>query len=706
MLARADFIKIAGVAGAGFAIGLRPNIASAATGADAVFTPNVWLSMDPAGVVTVMVNKSEMGQGIATSLPMMVAEELDAPMSAIRYQFAPADAKYNDPVWKQQATGGSTTSPNMYVTMRTAGATARAMLVSAAAARWAVDPSTLTTKDGIVSGPGGKTATYASLAADAAKLDVPANVALKSPDKFRIIGTPVKRLDLVPKTNGTAVYGIDVKVPGMLIGSIEKPPVLGGSVASFDATKAKKVKGVRHVVQVSSGVAVIGDHMWAVKQGRAALSIKWNPGPYAKQSTASIEALHRAAFDTVGVEQSVAGDAKAAMAGKKVLKAVYEVPYLAHAPMEPMNATADVRADRVEIWAPTQAQTNAQAAAAKVAGVPVSAVTLHTTFLGGGFGRRFETDFIVDAVEASKAVGKPVKLVWTREDDIRHGVYRSGQMSSLQGTVANGKVDALTHHVACSSILARIAPGAGTATGKDRISVSGAMSPDVAIPNSRVAFTHIDAAVPVGFWRAPGANANTFAVESFLDELAHEAGQDPVAFRRAMMPTASRARKLLDIVADRSKWTSEPPKGHARGVAVVEWDSALVAIVAEVSMPDKKSIRIHKLTCAADCGMILNPDGLQAQLQSGMLYGLSAALSGKITIKDGGVVQSNFYDYEVLRMKDAPEMDITMVTSSDKPTGAGEVGTPAVAPAVANALFKLTGKRYRKLPFLDAIKTA
>jgi len=706
MLARAHFLKISVAAGAGFALGMQlPQKDGAFAVADAGgdFRPNAWLRMHGNGIVTVVVNKAEMGQGVQTSLPIMVAEELDVPMSMVRTEFAPADDAYIDPAWGDMVTGGSTSVPDMYTILRTAGASARAMLIAAAAKTAGAEASDFTTANGLVKQTStGKTFEYGSLSALAATMTVPTDVKLKSPDQFKLIGTRQPRLDIKLKVNGTAVYGLDVHIPGMKYASIERPPSIGGKVVSFDASSALKVKGVRQVVQVPSGIAVIGDHTYAALQGRKALHVTWDQGPNKNVSSESIHAAQVALAAKPGIVQKQVGDSAAALGGAKVITALYEAPYLAHATMEPMNATARVTADACEIWAPNQVPRRAQATAAKITGLPVSAVTVHSTFLGGGFGRRLEDDYVADAVAVSKAAKIPVKVVWSREDDIKHDVFRSGGVNALRGAVdAQGAIVGFEHRVVASSVTARWAP-VFIKNGQDGYAVEGATTMPYDIKHLTVDFHPLDTGIPVGYWRAPGANVNTFAAESFVDELAHAAGKDPVAFRAAMLPEGSRARTVLDLAASRAGWSTKPPSGRARGVAMVVWAGSTAAVIAEVSMPKPGQIIVHKLTCAADCGQPVNMDGLEAQVMSAMNFGLSAALHGKITFAHGAVEQSNFDTYAVLRHSEAPAMDIAIVKSTEKPTGAGELGTPPVAAAVGNALFALTSKRYRKLPLSEA----
>ena len=699
MLARTDFLRIVAVAGAGWTLGLETlqTPAGAATGG---WSSLGWVRLDADGLATVMINKAEMGQGVTTSLPMLVAEELELPLDRMRFTLAPAEARWNPPGRDAMSTGGSQTIKQMTPVMRKAGATAKAMLISAAAKRWAIDPATCRARAGVVLGPAGQHADYRELLADASELPIPTDVVLKTPDQFTLVGTRPRRLDVRPKTNGTAVFGLDFRVPGMKFASIERAPEIGGTVTSFDKAAALRVPGVRAVFAVSSGVAVVADNTWSAFQGRRVLNATFGHGPNANASTPDMLAtMHELVKQPGGVVKNV-GAARAALTSGTVVRATYEVPYLAHAPMEPMNATADVRADRVVVWAPTQVPTASQAIAAKIAGLPIDAVTVNSTFLGGGFGRRLAVDYIVDAVEVAKAAGVPVKTVWTREDDIRHDPYRPGSVNALAATLApDGTVAAYVHTVALSAIAAR-GDAANLDHGVDPGVLRGTGDMAYTIPNLLVDFHHLDIKIPVGPWRAPYANGNTFPTESFIDELAHAAGKDPVAFRLAMLPAGSRARNVLELAAHRAQWGSAAPAGRARGVAVAVWDDTWMALIAEVSAP-AGGLQVHRMWAAVDCGMPVNRDGIETQVTGAILYGLSAALSGKITFTNGAADQSNFNNYTILRMRDAPSFDVTIVPSTGSPTGAGEIGTPPVAPAVANAYFALTGKRVRSLPLLE-----
>jgi isoquinoline 1-oxidoreductase beta subunit len=703
-LSRKDALRIFAVAGAGLSLGIemRPAGASAATAAGD-FSPVVWVKMHPNGSTTVVLNHIEMGQGITTGLPMMLADELDIPFSTVSFELSPVAPAYYNPFWKGIFTAGSKSTPTMGPLMRKAGATARAMLVAAAAQQWNCDPKACSTSNGVVIGPNGVRATYVSLFAAAATQPVPADVPLKTPDQYRIMGTRQRRLDVKPKTNGTATYGMDVRVPGMKYASVEKPLQILGKVASYDASAALKFPGVRKVVQISSGVAVIADTTWAAFHGRTLLKVTYAPGPNAGVSTDTIYAEARGLVQKPGLGLKDTGDTEAALKTGKVVTALYETPYLAHATMEPMNATADVRADGVTMWLPTQAQTPTQALAAKIAGVPLEKVVINTTYLGGGFGRRGETDFALDALEISKAAGIPIKVVWTREDDMRNDPYRGGTVNALAASLApDGSVVALKHTMASSSINARTAPARMTKEGLDPDAGRGISDLPYLIPNQNASWHQLSTQIAVGHWRAPYYNSSTFPVESFIDELAHAAGKDPVAFRLAMLAPNEPPAEVLQRAAKLASWGAPLPAGHAHGIALGQYDGAWVAIVAEVSLPAGKP-RVHKLVASVDVGQPVNLETLEQQVPSAMIYALSATLAGKITFNDGAPQQKNFPDYPVLKMAGSPEFVVDIVRATRPSTGAGEIGVPCLAPAVTNAIFALTGKRVRTLPLTDAL---
>jgi isoquinoline 1-oxidoreductase beta subunit len=683
----------------------RDGAVAAAAVATPTFLPNAWLRIGPDGWVTVVVDRSEMGQGVDTALPMLVAEELDADWKRVRVEHAPPGKEYANPMFGIQGTGGSTSVRAAFKPLREAGAKARAMLVAAAAAEWGVDAGGLRTEKGQVIGPGGKKLSYGALADRAATLPVPETVALKDPKDWKLIGTSVGRLDLESKVTGRAGFGIDATAPGMLTALVARPPVFGGKVKSFDATAAKAVPGVKDVVQISSGVAVVAAGYWEAKKGRDALKVVWDDGELATTSSESIRARFVSLAGRPGVTARNDGNAAGALAqGAKTIEAIYEVPYLAHACMEPMNCAAHVRTDGVTIWAPTQWQygggLGTQGIAAKLTGIPEDKIEVHTTYLGGGFGRRFELDFVIDAVETSKATGTPVKVIYSREDDIQHDFYRPATYNKLAAALDEaGAPVAWTHKIVGPSIFARFEALFGPLPkGIDGSSVEAAVEMPYLVPNVKVDWVRADVGIPVGFWRSVGNSQNAFIVESFVDELAHAAGKDPFEFRRGLLEKHPRHKAVLELAAEKSGWGQPLPAGRARGIALQESFASFVAEVAEVSVSPEGKVKVHRIVCAVDCGTVVNPDIVVAQMESGIVFGISAALSGEITIKDGRVVQSNFNDYPILKMSEMPVVEVHLVKSTEPPGGVGEPGTPPAAPAVCNAIFAATGKRIRKLP--------
>jgi len=671
------------------------------------FSPSAWLVIHPDNTVTVMLGKSEMGQGVATGLPTMLADELDASLDRVRIEFAPPAPQYGDPkigfgLGSIMITGGSASIADMWIPLRTAGAIARAMLVAAAAKQWSVDPTSLKTSDGTVHhDASSRSASYGSLTAVAATLAVPDHVPLKSPQQFTLIGKTTPRIDIPNKVNGKAVFGIDVRIPGMEYAAIARSPVFGGRVKSFDATKAKAVPGVTNVVQVSSGVAVVAKNTYAAFQGQRALAIVWNEGPNAHLNTPGLFAAAEELGRTHKNERLALLKGNPDGAGGHVFEATYRGPLMAHATMEPQNATAHVHDGVCEVWAPTQAPTGAQQAAAQAAGVPLDKVTLHTTFLGGGFGRRLESDFVTEAVEVSKAIGGPVKVQWSREDDTQHDFYRPMSVNNVRGVIQDGKIVALSHQVVQASQFKRTFP-ALMKTGVDSSSMTDVVDMPYLIPNMRMTYIDNENGIPTGSLRAPQANWNDFVTETFVDELAYAAGKDPLAFRLAMLPAGSRPAQVLKMAAEKAGWGKPKPSGVAQGIALVFWANTYGALVADVSLRGKMP-RVHRVVTAVDCGTVVNPDIVVQQSQGGVNYGLSIALSGKITIANGRVQQTNFHDFTVLRMADAAPIEVHIVPSTAPPTGIGEIFVPPIAPAIANAIFKLNGKRLHSLPFSDAL---
>ena len=701
MISRRDFLETAGAAGAGLVIGFHLPASGRFGPAPAVpFAPNAWLRLGTDESVLVMVDRSEMGQGVATALPMLLAEELDADWTKIKIEFAPANPAYANPLFGFQGTGGSTSVRAAWTPLRKAGAAAREMLVGAAAQTWGVDKAECHAERGaVVHASTKRRLTYGQLATKAAALPVPANPSLKEAKDWKILGTRVPRLDTPVKVDGSAGFGIDVKQPGLLVAVVARCPTIGGKVASFDPAKAKAVPGVKAVVQISSGVAVVADGYWNAKKGRDALEVTWDEGPNTQVSSATISHLLAERAGQPGAQVRHDGDPDATLATAATrLQADYELPFLAHATMEPMNCTAHVRADGVDVWAPTQAQQFAQGLAAKIASVPPEKVQIHTTYLGGGFGRRFEMDFIQEAVEASKAVGAPVKVVWSREDDMQHDQYRPISFHRfLAGVDASGQPVAWTHRIVAPSIMARVFPQM-VKNGIDGEAVEGGVEMPYAIANVHVDYHMPDTGIVVGFWRSVNNSFNAFVVESFIDELAHAAKKDPYAYRRDLLGKAPRHLGVLNLAASKAGWGTPLPAGQARGIAVWKAFDSYVAEVAEVSLKPDGTPRVHRVVCAVDCGPVANPSIVEAQMESGIVYGLTAALGGEITIDKGRVQQSNFHNYPMVRMADMPRVEVHIVPSTDAQGGVGEPGTPPIAPAVANALFVLTGKRLRKLP--------
>jgi isoquinoline 1-oxidoreductase beta subunit len=719
-LSRREFVKAGVVAGAGLTLavsleGCRKE--SPPPAGAAAFAPNAWIRIGTDDTVTVVVDRTEMGQGVSTALPMLVAEELDADWSAVRYEFAPANEVYYNPLSMGQLTGGSTSVRAAWRPLREAAAKARLMLVAAAAAQWGIAAERCHTENGAVVAPDGRRLRYGAVAARAAALPVPERAPLKPAKEFRIVGSPVTRLDLAEKVTGRAGFGMDAMPEGVLTAVVARCPVFGGKLRTVDDAAARAVPGVKAVVRIGSGVAVVAEGYWPARAGRDALKLEWDEGALATLDDAQVSARLEALAKGPGhVGRKVGNGASALATAAKSVDAVYEVPYLAHATMEPMNCTADVRGDGVTLWVPTQFQAGprllgggSRGAAAKVAGVAVDRVAVHTTHVGGGFGRRAEMDFVTEACEVSKAVGKPVKVVWSREDDIRHDQYRPAARHELRGGLAaDGTALAWTHRIVCPSIIAKFIPGwvpgfllhlAGPLKGGvDANAIEGAQEIPYAFPHLEVSFSQADLGVPVGFWRSVGNSHTAFAVECFVDEMAGLAGKDPVEFRRGLLSGSPRHLGVLNLAAEKAGWGTPPPAGRFRGVAVHGSFGSWVAQVAEVSIEDGKKVRVHRVVCAVDCGQVVNPDTVAAQMEGGIVFGLTAALKGRITLEKGRVKQSNFHDYPLLTMREMPVIEVHIVPSQWEPGGVGEPGTPPIAPAVANAVFAATGKRVRKLP--------
>ncbi len=665
--------------------------------------PNAFLQIGADDTVTVRLAHSEMGQGIWTTLAMFVAEELDCDWNKMRIEHAPAASVYAHTAFGIQMTGGSTSTWSEFDRYRQVGAMARDMLVRAAASQWKVSPSECRTENGAVIYRD-KRLSYGALAAKAERLPPPIQVTLKASKDWKIIGKPTKRLDSPEKVTGTAQFGFDVRFPGLMTAVIARPPVFGAQVKSFDGRRAKAVPGVRGVVQVPSGVAVVAENYWAAKIGRDALDVEWNLGPGATLDTDTLQDEFRRLSRTSGAKVAQAGDITATETAAPTLDVEYDVPYLAHATMEPLSCTARLTADSCELWLGTQFQGIDQQAAAEVAGLRPEQVTVHTTFLGGGFGRRATgtAHLVRETVAVAKAAGVPVKVLWTREDDIRGGYYRPQWLHRLAiHAGADGLPRRWDHTIVGQSILKNTPfEGALVKDGVDVTSVEGASdSPYVkGAPVHRVELHSPVLPVPTLWWRSVGHSHNAFVMESVIDELAHVAEQDPLEYRRKLLAHHPRHLGALNLAAEKAEWGKPLPKGRARGLAVHESFGSWVAQVAEVSL-DRDQVRVHRVVCAIDCGICVNPEGVRAQMESGIVYGLSAALYGRITLKEGRVQQSNFHDYPVLRLHEMPVVEVHIVPSGEEPGGAGEPGTPPIAPAVANAIFALTNRRLRSLPF-------
>jgi isoquinoline 1-oxidoreductase subunit beta len=702
---RRDFIKIVSTAGTGFLLGvylppLARVFAETAPKSGEPFVPNAWIRITRDNVITVLVDKSEMGQGVETSLPMLVAEELEVDLAKIRTEFAPAGPVYQNPIMGQQGTGGSSSVHASFDPLRRAGATAREMLIAAAMQRWGIDRKSCSARDGfVIDERTDKKLSYGELIETAAKIPVPKNVTLKEPKDWTLLGKPAHRLDTPLKVDGSAVFGIDVKLPGVLVAVVARCPVFGGKVKSFDASAAKKIAGVKNVLQIGSGVVVVADGFWNAKKGRDALKIEWDEGANAKLNSGGITEKLKALAEKPGAEARNDGDAAKALDGaNKKIEAVYEVPFLAHATMEPMNCTADVRKDGCDVWVGTQGQTLAQRTAAGITGLAPEAVKIHTTYLGGGFGRRFAGDFVADAVETSKAMGVPVKVIWTREDDMQHDMYRPATYNRLvAGLDKDASPVAWTHRIVGPSIMMGVFPGA-VRNGIDPTGVEGAANLPYSIPNIHVDYTIADLGVPVWFWRSVGNSQNSFITESFVDEFAVAAGKDPFEFRRGLLEKSPRHKAVLELAAAKAGWGQPLPKGRARGIAVAESFGTFVAEVAEVSLDQDGGVKVNRVVCAVDCGIVVNSDTVAAQMESAIVFGLTAALKGEITIENGRVKQGSFDNYPLLSMAETPVIEVHIVPSTETCGGIGEPGTPPIAPAVCNAVFALTGKRVRRLP--------
>ncbi len=692
---RREFIKVVSVSGSGLILAsyIPFNNAFARIGDDPkIFSPSVYLKIDSNNVVTVIFHRSEMGQGIKTSLPMLIAEELEVDYEKIVIEQSDADKKYGS-----QSTGGSRSIRSTWEPFRFAGATARVMLISAAASKWNILPENCYAENGfVINKLNNEKLSYGDLVEDASKLPVPENVKLKDPKDFKIIGKRIHRVDTPDKIYGKAKFGIDIVIPGMYYAALSRCPAFGGSVKSFDASKAKSLPGVLDVVQISNGVAVIADSTYHAFNGRDALIIDWEMGPNGKTNSEDIRNEMLSHLKSEGAEFENRGDINVIQEDEKQLEAVYEVPFLAHAPMEPMNCVAKFEKGKAELWAPTQNAQNAKSEVAKALGLSEDAVTVHITLMGGAFGRRLVSDFAVESAEIAKVSGKPVKLTWTRSEDMKGGYYRPPSMHSLKGSVTKeGKPLKFSHHVIAPSIT-QMRFNKNLTAEKSEIK-EGTVNLEYQIPNLRITGSLIPTHVPISWFRAVYNTQNPFAVESFIDEMAYAAGKDPYLFRKEMLPSDSRLLNVMNVAAEKSGWGKKLPEGRGMGIAISDGYESFCAQVAEVTVTGNR-LKIDRYTAVIDCGVVVNPDSVEAQLEGAIGFALSAALKGSITIQNGGTKESNFDDYSILTYDEMPVVDAHYIVNDFKVGGVGEVGIAACAPALCNAIFAATGKRIRRLP--------
>jgi isoquinoline 1-oxidoreductase beta subunit len=710
---RRDFLKVSAGGGLLLAITLplRAEILDTLT-TNAAFVPNAFLRIDGAGKVTFVSPMIEMGQGTYTSLPMLIAEELEVDVDQVAIEHAPADDQvYVNPAIGIQMTGASKSIRGFYGPLRQAGAAARVMLVTAAAQHWKVDPSTCGAENGVVvHSASGRKLDYGALVDAAAKLPVPAKVTLKDPAQFKLIGTPHRRLDSAGKVNGSAKFGIDTRLPGMKFAVLAQSPAFGGKLASVDEAKAMAVPGVSQVVRLDDAVAIVAIHTWAAKQGLAAASPQWNAGPNAQLSTTDISTQLARALERPGAVARHDGDAPAAIAGAaRRVEAIYEQPFLAHATMEPMNCTVHLTKERCDIWVGTQIPGMTQAAVMKLTGLKREQVRINNHLLGGGFGRRLEYDGTVRAVQIAQQVQGPVQVIWTREEDIQHDMYRPHYCDRISaGVNVRGKPVGWSHRIAGSSIIARYFGPEALKGGVDGDAVESSENQPYDVGAVHVDYVQQEppAGIHTSWWRGVGATRGTFVVESFIDELAANAKQDPLAYRLALLEKNPRARAVLQLAAERSGWGKPLPHGLGRGIALCIGFGSFVAQVVQVRIDKRGTVNPTHAWCAVDCGLQVNPDTIRAQMESGIVFGLSGALYGEITLKDGRVEQSNFHDYRVLRINEVPRIDVYLVKSGEAPGGIGEPGTSCVMPALTNAIYAASGKRIRNLPVRDQARTA
>lgn len=719
ILSRRQFIRNSSVAGGALTLGFSlsacsPEPLPKANAAD--FQPDSHLRITPEGEVVMQIPKAEMGQGVITGLVTLLAEELDVEPGSVHFEMAPPHPDFRDPDYKLQVTGGSNSIRAYYLIIRQVGASARQMLLAAAAAQSGLSRADLTTRDGrVFAAKDERSWTYTELVPLASGLPVPEPVQLKNPSEFKYIGDFDQRLENTAKVDGSALFAQDVDVPDALHAVLLRCPLQGGACAAWDDREAREEPGLVDIFQLDVGIAVVARNSWRARKAAEKIKVEWERGPGALHSSADIDMALEQAFEESDFEL-VRQEGELASSGGGVLRAEYNVPFLAHATMEPQNATARVGAGQAEIWVGSQAPDLAQLAVARALGIPAGAVTVHNTFLGGGFGRRALADSAVEAALIAQRLDKPVKLLWSREDDMRHDIYRPVHKSRFEARVgAEGGVESWVHRIASPSINQHIyaqmsrsvfpawiphgVPGlvGDLAGNSDRSSVEGAADLPYGFPHIEVAYRNVETPMPLGYWRSVGHSQNAFVVESFVDELAHLTGSDPVAFRRAYLPAESRERAVLDRVAEMSRW-GNTPAGRYQGVAVHESFHTVVAEVVEISLLDGRP-KLEKVYCVVDCGLVVNPDIVRAQMEGGILFGLTAALKSKITLKGGRVEQSNFHDYPMLRMNEVPDIEVEILAIDRHPSGVGEPGTPPAAPALGNAIFAATGKRLRSLPF-------
>ena len=710
-ISRRSFLKMTGLTIAVSVTPLGYKVLNASgQGAPLNFKPNAWFEIAPDNTVTVHVPSSEMGQGIRTALAMIIADELEADWGQIRVKQSPTADPFKNPLLGGQVTVGSASVRGWYEPFRKAGAAARAMLVTAAAQTWQVSQEECESSMGTVKHKNtGRSLTYGQLCQKAATLQVPQNASLKKESDFRYMGKSMPRLDIPEKVAGTAVFGLDVDVPGMLYAVTAWPPVYGAKPVSYDPKAAEAIKGVHKVVSTPNGITVCAESLDAAWKGRDALQVKWGAGTHPGMNTESIEKHYREGLDKPGAVATNEGDVKKALSeAAKRVEATYYVPFVAHATMEPMNCTAHVQKDRCDVWVPTQGQTATLLTAAKLSGLPPDKVHVHTTLVGCGLGRKSRVDFVMDAIVASKVVGKPVKAVWSREEDLKCGYFRASTCQRIQaGVDKQGHVTAWSHKVSCTSILKFTNP-AGIKNGVDIYSLWGIFdypnSPQLSrttygFPNFYVEQVLSDLPIPACPWRSVQNAPNAFIVECFMDELAYAAGKDPVEFRLHLLNNNMRARRVLQTAAEKAGWGKPVPKGKGRGIAQHSCFGSYIAQVADVSVNEKDgTLKVDRVVVAVDCGPVINPDPIIAQMEGGVIMGVSTALKEKIEFADGGVKSSNFDDYHILRMSEVPDIEVHIIKSDEKIGGIGEPGVPPAAPAIANAVFNATGARIRRLP--------